>query len=86
MNVNQNECKAAGLDPEVVDRLRARQEKLLKDMARAGVALFCGSCSTLRPASGDMTLILAGIVEGYTDGGCGASSVCEDGLERGEDL
>ncbi|WP_024691621.1 hypothetical protein [Pseudomonas tremae] len=82
---NRKECIAAGIDPDVVERLRRRQERLLKEMAAAGVALFCGSASSLRPAHVDVMLILASINEGYTDGGCGAALVGADGLERGED-
>jgi hypothetical protein len=82
--VNEDECEAAGIAADVVERLRKRQETLLKDMAAAGVALFCGSSSSLRPSHGDRLLILASIHEGYTDGGCGAAQLCDDGLERGE--
>ena len=82
---NEAECSAAGVPVEVVERLRKRQERLLRDMHAAGVSLFCGSSSSLRPVHGDTKLILATITEGVVDGGCGAAWVRSDGLLRGEE-
>ena len=83
--MNEDECIEAGIDPALVKKLLSRQERLLRDMDKAGVRLFCGSCNSLRPIDGDRQLILATFSASNTEGGDGAAAVCDDGLVRGEE-
>ena len=83
--MNEEECEAAGINPVLVWKLLRRQERLLRDMDKAGVLLFCGSVNSLRPTTGDQKLILATFGADNTDGGCGACIQSDDGLLRGED-
>lgn len=85
---NEAECKAAGLDPSVVDSYRKKLEKLLAAMKKDGLMLFGGGDgSSLRPLSSDpdtALLIVAPIKSTNIDGGAGAYSYDVDGLLRGE--
>lgn len=83
--VHEEECESAGIDPAVLQRLANRLERLLKDMERAGLDLFCGSTSSIRPYNGDRKLILYTLDQCNVDGSCGAYSYGNDGLRRGED-
>jgi len=83
--MNEDECEAAGIDPVAVKKLLSRQERLLRDMDKAGIRLFCGSCNSLRPIDGDRQLILATFAASNTEGGDGSAAICDDGLMRGEE-
>lgn len=83
--MNEDECIEAGIDLAVAKKLLSRLERLLRDMDKAGILLFCGSVNSLRPTSGDQKLILATFGADNTDGGCGACTTGDDGLLRGED-
>lgn len=89
MTVNEEECRAAGLDPRAVAQVARRLERAAKDAASMGLIVFGGMGSgTLRVARSEVPgsgkLIVAHIYDGSWDGGYGGYSPGLDGLERGE--
>lgn len=88
MMIHEAECKAAGLDPSMVENYRKKLEKLLAAMKKDGLMLFGGGDgSSLRPISKKpdvALLIVASISSSNIDGGAGAYSPDDDGLLRGE--
>ncbi|MPQ71504.1 hypothetical protein [Pseudomonas sp. MWU12-2323] len=88
MMIHEAECKAAGLDPLMVEGYRKKLEKLMSAMKKDGLMLFGGGDgSSLRPLSRDpdtALLIVAPISSSNIDGGAGAYSNSSDGLLRGE--
>jgi hypothetical protein len=86
MSANYNECEAVGVDPAVVDRLCFRVERLLIDMGKHGLHLFCGSSGSIRCADpdGGPDYVVGDFCGSNHDGGCGAIHIDENGLIRGE--
>lgn len=87
MNLNEEECIAAGLDPAAVKRLARRLEKAAKDATKLGLMVFggagSGSLRTLEVDDKHRSLIVA-FMEGSWSGGDGAEKVDENGLICGE--
>lgn len=83
---NYNECARAGIEPEVVAHFERRMSRLLKDMDKHGLSVFCGcSSGTIRYNDGQERPLIVGHFLGTNqDGGDGAVLQDEDGLERGE--
>lgn len=83
---NEEECEAAGIDPNKVESLARRFAALSKEASALGVYMFGGSGSgTLRPIQhNERPLILAHVTTSGFDGGCGATRNDENGLLRGE--
>jgi len=82
-----NECIHYGIDPDVVKRFEVRINRLLKDMDKYGLSLFCGSSCSIRANdydAGGHQLVVGSFSGSNADGGCGASSDHGDGLLRGE--
>ncbi len=84
-HVNERECVAAGIDPDDVDRIRRRIQRVINDADKLGIRIFMGSASSLRgDDGGSQLLILASLTGDNCDGGCGAEQMDRDGLWRGE--
>jgi hypothetical protein len=83
---NLNECKYAGIDVKIVEKFEERVTKLLADMAKHKLSLFCGSACSIRynDFKNNRELIVGHFSGRNTDGGDGAIYPDEDGLERGE--
>ena len=83
---NIKECESIGLSYKVVSRFENRLNKLLKDMYKHKLYIFCGSAGTVRYYNDDgkPPLIVGHIFQHNHDGGCGAVYTDENGLERGE--
>jgi hypothetical protein len=81
-----NECDHVGLDPTVIERFERRITKLLADMDKYKLTLFCGSGGSIRynDYENDRQLIVGDFLGGNHDGGDGATSPDENGLLRGE--
>ena len=82
-----NECEHFGIDPKIVAKFENRITKLLKDMDKYNLSLFCGSSCTIRAddrGEDGRELIVGSFSGRNTDGGCGACSPDEYGLLRGE--
>ncbi len=87
MTLYENECLAAGKDPEAVRKLARTLDRAAKQAEALGVKIFGGSGNgTIRSYDGDAQhpLVLA-LVDGHMwDGGDGAEFTDENGLMRGE--
>lgn len=86
MHANTDECEAAGLDPDVVERLSRRLSKAAREAEAMGLTVFGGTGrGTLRyrPRGDDRCLIVSDL-HGDFDGGDGGTAPDEDGLLRGE--
>ena len=83
---NLNECEYAGIDVKIVEKFEKRITKLLADMAKHKLSLFCGSGCSIRydDFKNNRELIVGNFSGRNTDGGDGAIYSDEDGLERGE--
>jgi len=83
---NHDECQHAGIDPQTVARFERRMSRLLKDMDKHGLSVFCGSSSgTIRYNDGQERPLIVGHFLGTNqDGGDGGTSCDAHGLERGE--
>lgn len=82
---NEEECRAAGLDPSKVEAIARRLERAGRDAAALGLHVFGGSGSgTLRFDTSKGPLVVARMLGGSWDGGDGGTDVDEDGLLRGE--
>ena len=68
---NGKECDHIGLDPKIVERFEKRITKLLRDMQKHGLNLFCGSsCSIDYVDDPHKTRLIVGDFLGQnTDGG-----------------
>jgi hypothetical protein len=85
MMANLKECKAAGIDHCLVEKLRYRLERVFRDADKIGVSVFIGSECSLRSKDlmfGD--LILCDLHAPNGEGGAGYSTKDADGLLRGE--
>ena len=83
----EKECEHIGIEIKVVERFEKRIEKLLKDMDKHGLSLFCGSCGSIRYCADTLnnTPLIVGDIHGTNhDGGDGSYRIAEDGLMRGE--
>ncbi len=86
MLINYQECAKAGLDPEVIERLGRRLERVARECRDLGITIFGGSgAASLRFDDGEQRpLILAHLDTSNVDGGDGAYTSDHDGYERGE--
>lgn len=85
IHANENECVAAGLDPDEVERIARRINRAAKDARALGLEVFGGSTSgSLRTIEAGPQLIVAEMPGGCWSGGDGASREDENGLLRGE--
>ena len=83
VNVNEEECIAAGLDPEAVGRVARNLSKWGREAEKLGLVIFGGCTGSLRNNDVIEQLIVAHI-DGRYDGGDGACGENEDGLMVGE--
>lgn len=85
MNVNTNECVAAGLDPAEVRRIALGLSRYAKQAASLGIQLFGGGTGgQLRISDGTHGDLILATLDGNFDGGDGAIHPDEHGLLRGE--
>lgn len=93
ITLNEDECLAAGLDPQAVRKVARRISAAARDARKMGLLVFGGSGSgSLRAIDSEFTghgpgtgkLIVAHIDGGSWDGGDGGTCPGADGLERGE--
>ena len=83
---NIKECESVNLDPQIIERFERRITRLLKDMYKYNLYIFCGSSGSIRYYNDDGKLpLIVGDWEGNNhDGGCGAYCEDEEGFLRGE--
>jgi hypothetical protein len=86
MTINPRECAKACINPQEVQKIAKRIEKVCRDADLLGLTLFCGTSDSLRftDQPGCRPLILASLYLPNTDGGDGSALVDSDGYERGE--
>jgi hypothetical protein len=91
-SINPDECRAAGIDPKIVNSLARRLQSITDEAEVLGITLFGGAGGgslRFRPKSASKVhdplgaLILAS-VSGPWDGGDGGYGPATDGLIRGE--
>jgi uridylate kinase len=85
--VNDDECRAAGIDIKKVESMARRLRRLSREMNELGIVLFGGSGSgSLRfdDGSGKGRLVIAEVGTTAFDGGDGAIALDGAGLLRGE--
>ena len=82
--VREAECEAAGLDPEVVQRIARRLERVARDAAKEGILIFGGSgfglLAPIDAGSYPSRLRLAELDGGVWDGGDGGEVANHEGL------
>lgn len=81
------ECEHFGIDSGKVRKFENRIDRLLRDMRKEGLYLFCGSVGTIRTNDKDYmgrSLVVGHISETNHDGGDGSCSEDDHGLLRGE--
>ncbi|MEQ8504631.1 MAG: hypothetical protein RIB80_04845 [Rhodospirillales bacterium] len=86
MHVSIDECEAAGLDPDVVERIAKRLSKAALEADELGLTIFGGTGDgslRFRERGSDHCLIVASL-NGTFDGGDGGTAPDENGLLRGE--
>lgn len=82
---NEDECRAAGLDPVKVRSLAARLQRAARDAERMGLQVFGGAHSgSLRYDDGGGKQLVVAEMDGAWSGGDGATHRDSDGLLRGE--
>jgi len=84
---NINECRAAGLDPKVIEKLAARLKRSGDKAGRLGLLIFGGSGAGELRYTDDRNkgdLKVASFGGNVWDGGDGADKDWGDGLLRGE--
>ncbi|MDU4254589.1 hypothetical protein [Pseudomonas sp.] len=85
MGVNEDECRAAGLDPAEIARIARGLSRYAKEAQRLGLCVFGGSGSgSLRYDDYPRGNLIVADLDGIFDGGDGASCPDSDGLLRGE--
>ena len=85
---NYAECKKAGIDPKIVEKIERGLSKYGRMADKLGIGLFGGSGTGSlrihdRKGLAERPLIL-GYFDGYVDGGDGTCWEDEEGLMRGE--
>lgn len=87
MQVFEDECHAAGVDPKEVARIARGLSRYAKEAQTLGLEIFGGSGFGSLRAEHDRSnlgrLVLASL-DGMYDGGDGAYGPDDDGLMRGE--
>ncbi len=80
------ECEHYGVDPKIVKRFESRITRLLRDMDKHGLSIFCGSTCTIRANDfyKDRQLVVGHFRAANQDGGDGGTYEGDDGLLRGE--
>ncbi|RCW64038.1 hypothetical protein DET61_11679 [Marinobacter nauticus] len=85
MYVNEDECEAAGLDPEEVKRIATGLSRYAKKAEALGLQIFGGTgTGSLRFDDGGPGKLVVAEIEGNFDGGDGGSTASKGGLLRGE--
>lgn len=87
VTINEDECRAAGLDPAEVAKIARGLSRYAKQAHALGLCVFGGSgTGTLRKDDHPRgALVLADLAPlGVFDGGDGACAHDDDGLLRGE--
>ncbi len=85
MLINENECRAAGLDPVEVAKIARGLSRYAKQAQALGLCVFGGSGSgSLRFDDGGGGALKLADLDGSFDGGDGACGPGDDGLLRGE--
>lgn len=80
---SHDECAAADLDPDEVNRIARGLDRYAKQAHKLGLHIFGGSGSgTLR--FGEDQLVVADILNGHFDGGDGSEKIGSNGLRYGE--
>jgi len=83
--VNLNECEAAGIDPDKLDKVVKSLERNLKKLKSMGLFVFGGDGGTIRQVDAEKgDLILASLCGCDIEGGRGREHTDSDGLERGD--
>lgn len=84
VTIHEDECAAAGLDPEAVKGIARRISRAALDARRLGLTVFGGSGSgSLRFDDGGNGPLIVADLGGSFDGGDGAENF-RSGLRRGE--
>ena len=83
---NIKECDYVNIDPKVVERFESRIARLLKDMDKYGLSLFCGSSGSIRyyHRESGRSVVVGAFRGDNHDGGDGAAREDDDGIEVGE--
>jgi len=85
MFINEDECRAAGLDPKEVERIAKGLSRYAKQAHKLGLTVFGGSgTGTLRADDGGNGALVVAVLDGHIDGGDGGTNFDSNGLERGE--
>lgn len=86
MIINSKECEAAGVNEKEVARIARGLSKYAKAAKKLNITIFGGSDLSLRFNDGadNGHLVLASLMEGMIEGGCGATCEDNNGLLRGE--
>jgi hypothetical protein len=82
--VNDAECAAAGLDPQEVGKIAVGLSRYACAAQKLGLTIFGGGSGTLRFDDGSGKALIVADLDGYFDGGDGATREDADGLLRGE--
>lgn len=84
-SANEDECRAAGLDPKEVDRIAKGISRYAKQAQKLGIQVFGGGTGgQLRFNDGGKGDLIIASLDGSFDGGDGANVPDENGLLRGE--
>lgn len=85
MYVNEDECKAAGVDAKEVKRIAKGLSRYARQAEKLGINIFGGSgTGSLRSEDGESRKLVLAYLDGDFGGGDGGTSRGLDGLERGE--
>ncbi|HCL3411431.1 TPA: hypothetical protein ACVADE_001381 [Pseudomonas aeruginosa] len=85
MKINEDECRAAGLDRKEVRRIAAGISRYARQAEALGLTVFGGGAGDLRTRSDNRRAgYIVATLDGYFDGGDGAHERDENGLLRGE--
>lgn len=82
---NEEECRAAGIDPAKVRSIASRLQRAARDAEKLGLQVFGGAHSgSLRYDDGSQKQLILAEMDGSWSGGDGATSRDANGLLRGE--
>lgn len=85
MQINKDECRAAGLDPAEVAKIARGLSRYARQAEALGLCVFGGSgAGELRFDDHQGGALVVAALDGVYDGGDGATEVDADGLLRGE--